>query len=193
MSLISTRSTSVYISIPTSIGIAQDSSEIMPSIIKAFVTCKGVIVGSAIGSQGNCSSLKSCQSPLTYLVALVAQSQISWLQTESIPVQLIGSLLSYQVPSDQDSQQQSNLACDRYSKQTPSQALEQYAYSQAYSCSGHPWSDGLSSTGPSCLGLSYSRGTLKCILKYYPLSQHYSLSSFGHQVCVGLLIPTKLQ
>ena len=166
----------------------------MPFVVKAFVTLKGSeIVGSAVESQGNCPSLKSRWSPLTHLVVLVALSQIGQLQTESIPVQLIGSLLSYQVPSDQDSQQQSDLACGRCSKQTPSQALEQYTYSQAYPRSGYPQSNGLSSTGPSRLGLSHCRGTLKCILKYYPLSQYYSLSSFGHQVCVGLPIPAELQ
>ena len=163
-------------------------------VVRALVTLKDSgIVGSAIGSQGNCPSLKSHQSPLTHLVVLVALSQIGQLQTESIPVQLIRSLLSYQVPSDQDSQQQSDLAYSRCSKQTPSQALEQYTHSQAYLCSGHPQSNGLSSTSPSCLRLSYSRGTLKCILKYCPLSQYYSLSSFGHQVCIGLPILTELQ
>ena len=50
-SLISTRSTSVYILIPTSIGIAWDRSEIMLFVIKAFVTLKGSeIVGSAVES-----------------------------------------------------------------------------------------------------------------------------------------------
>ena len=47
----STRSTSVYISIPTSIGIAWDRGETMSFVVKAFVTLKGLgIVGSAVGS-----------------------------------------------------------------------------------------------------------------------------------------------
>ena len=45
-----TRSTSACVLILTSTGIAWDSGETIPSVIKAFVTCKGVIVGSAIGS-----------------------------------------------------------------------------------------------------------------------------------------------
>ena len=51
MSLISTRSTSVYILIPTSIEIAWDKGETMLCIIKALVTLKGSgVVGSAVGS-----------------------------------------------------------------------------------------------------------------------------------------------
>ena len=50
MSLILTRSTLVYISIPTSIGIAWDSSKTILYIIRALVTLKGSVIGSTIGS-----------------------------------------------------------------------------------------------------------------------------------------------
>ena len=47
----STRSTSVCISIPTSIGIAWDRGKTILFVVKAFVTLKGLgIVGSTIGS-----------------------------------------------------------------------------------------------------------------------------------------------
>ena len=46
-----TRSTSTYVLIPISIGIAWDSSKIIPYVINTLVTLKGSgIVGSAIGS-----------------------------------------------------------------------------------------------------------------------------------------------
>ena len=50
MSLILTRSTLACVLIPTSIGIAWDSSKIMLCIINALVTLKGSVVGSTIGS-----------------------------------------------------------------------------------------------------------------------------------------------
>ena len=51
MSLISTRSTLVCILIPTSIGIAWDSSKTILCIIRALVTLKGSgVVGSTVGS-----------------------------------------------------------------------------------------------------------------------------------------------
>ena len=47
----STRSTSAYVSIPTSTGIAWDRGKTMLCIIKALVTLKGSgIVGSAVES-----------------------------------------------------------------------------------------------------------------------------------------------
>ena len=47
----STRSTSACVSIPTSMGIAWDSSEMMLCVIIALVTLKGLgVVGSAVGS-----------------------------------------------------------------------------------------------------------------------------------------------
>ena len=157
-------------------------------VIKAFITLRG-IVGSTIGSQGNCPSLKSCQSLLNHSELQVVQSQTSsqfeyQLQIESIPIKLIGFSSSYQVPSGQDSQEQSNQAYYTYSRQVPSQAYQQL-YLQAFPYSSYLLSNGLDSSSPFYSIQSLFKDTLSQS-QYYPLS-------FSSQVHRGLPRPVELQ
>ena len=95
----------------------------MPCVIRAQVTCIAA-VGSSIGSQGNCASLKSRWSHLTHFELQEAQSQSRqsierYQLIQSAVIKLIRSW-PFGSPSDQGSRLYSSQAYYSYSIQAPS-------------------------------------------------------------------------